>query len=184
MFIIIWITFGVLFVAVLAAHVWAANVIVERLWPKEDMAKQLKPAGVPSAAGGSIAARPAARLRPAPMAGPSTEAPRARPCLRPPTQTDDPVAQLGPEYPAVALLGKHGGDRKSRSYKAENQACNDVSLKHGTVEHWKARLRRDDPALAARVDRGELSANAAATQKGWRKPRKVRLVRTEPLAAA
>ena len=33
-----------------------------------------------------------------------------------------------------------------------------------------ARLRRDDPEMAERVGRGELSANAAAVAKGWRKP--------------
>jgi hypothetical protein len=31
------------------------------------------------------------------------------------------------------------------------------------------RLRRDDPELAERVARGELTANAAAVEKGWRK---------------
>jgi hypothetical protein len=34
-----------------------------------------------------------------------------------------------------------------------------------------ARLKRDDPELAERVVKGELTANAAARQKGWRKPR-------------
>ena len=33
-----------------------------------------------------------------------------------------------------------------------------------------ARLRRDDPDMALRVEAGELSANAAAVAKGWRKP--------------
>jgi hypothetical protein len=73
-----------------------------------------------------------------------------------------------PETPDPALLGSHGGDRKSKSCKKENQACNEASLRHGTAAHWKARLRRDDPDLAARVDRGEHS-NAAAVVKGWRK---------------
>jgi hypothetical protein len=113
----------------------------------------------PSPAPPSLAAPIAARL---------PEAPPACPSLLPPERTDAPVARSRPEYPAAALLGKHGGDRKSRSYKQTNQACD---VKHGTVEHWKARLRRDDPDLAARVDRGELSANAAAVLKGWRKPR-------------
>ena len=34
-----------------------------------------------------------------------------------------------------------------------------------------ARLKRDDPVLAERVVRGEISPNAAAYEKGWRKPR-------------
>jgi hypothetical protein len=33
-----------------------------------------------------------------------------------------------------------------------------------------ARLERDEPALAARVLAGELSAHAAAIEAGWRKP--------------
>jgi hypothetical protein len=34
-----------------------------------------------------------------------------------------------------------------------------------------ARLKRDDPGLADRVVRGEITPNAAAREKGWRKPR-------------
>jgi hypothetical protein len=34
-----------------------------------------------------------------------------------------------------------------------------------------ARLKRDDPALAERVVCGEVTPNAAAREKGWRKPR-------------
>ena len=34
-----------------------------------------------------------------------------------------------------------------------------------------ARLKRDDPDTAQKVITGELSANAAAHAKGWRKPR-------------
>lgn len=34
-----------------------------------------------------------------------------------------------------------------------------------------ARLKRDDPELAEKVVRGEVSPNAAAREKGWRKPR-------------
>jgi hypothetical protein len=33
------------------------------------------------------------------------------------------------------------------------------------------RLKRDDPELAEKVVRGEISPNAAAREKGWRKPR-------------
>ena len=52
---------------------------------------------------------------------------------------------------------------------------NDGDYRHlrerrGTVEYTLARLRRDDPDMAARVEPGELSANAAAVAKGWRKP--------------
>lgn len=63
-------------------------------------------------------------------------------------------------------LGKHGGDRKSE--KAKDQPCN-TSLKYGTVPHFLARLTRDRPDLAAQVQAGKLSANAAAIEAGWRK---------------
>lgn len=46
-----------------------------------------------------------------------------------------------------------------------------------------ARLKRDDPALAERVVNGEITANAAAREKGWRKPRVV-LTSPESIAAA
>lgn len=39
-----------------------------------------------------------------------------------------------------------------------------------TVENVVARLRRDDPNLAEKVIRGEISANKAARLKGWRRP--------------
>lgn len=39
------------------------------------------------------------------------------------------------------------------------------------AEYAVARLKREDPALAARVVSGEVTPNAAAHQKGWRKPR-------------
>jgi hypothetical protein len=66
----------------------------------------------------------------------------------------------------AARLRKHGTNQHTRGDCADA-----MSYKLGTAEHWKRRLRRDDPALAARVDAGELTANAAAVQKGWRKPR-------------
>jgi len=90
MFIILtWLAFVVLFVAVFAAHI-----IVERLMPRESMAKPLKPARVPSPAvdARSTATPSTARPGPAPMVGPSTEIPRARPSLQPPTKTEAPGA--------------------------------------------------------------------------------------------
>lgn len=44
-----------------------------------------------------------------------------------------------------------------------------------------ARLKRDDPDLAARVVSGEVTANAAAREKEWRKPR---IVLTSPKSVA
>ncbi|MCW7941629.1 hypothetical protein AAW14_06165 [Streptomyces hygroscopicus] len=50
-------------------------------------------------------------------------------------------------------------------------------------EYVVARLKRDDPDLAERVVNGEITANAAARQKGWRKPRVV-LTSPESIATA
>ena len=44
-----------------------------------------------------------------------------------------------------------------------------------------ARLKRDDPDMARQVINGELTANAAARSKGWRKPR---ILLTSPEAIA
>lgn len=76
----------------------------------------------------------------------------------------------GSERTVAAVLGRHGGDRRSER-AAGDQACNRKLETYGTVDHTLARLRRDDPETAARVERGEISANAAAVEKGWRKPR-------------
>jgi len=40
-----------------------------------------------------------------------------------------------------------------------------------SAEYVVSRLKRDDPELAGRVINGEVTANAAARVKGWRKPR-------------
>ena len=68
------------------------------------------------------------------------------------------------------VLGGHGGDhgvaRKrnemERFVKSDGpQACN-TRLRYGTADHWLLRLRRDRPDLAARVEAGEIRADAAA----------------------
>lgn len=53
----------------------------------------------------------------------------------------------------------------------------------GSADSILARLKRDDPDLAARVVAGEVSPNAAALIKGWRKPR-VLLTSPATVAAA
>jgi hypothetical protein len=58
--------------------------------------------------------------------------------------------------------GKLGG-------RGKKAPCDRKGLSYGTVDYWKAKLRAEDSDLAARVEQGELSANAAAVQKGWRK---------------
>jgi hypothetical protein len=66
---------------------------------------------------------------------------------------------------AVAL-GQHGGDRRSEKARADQAGVS--SLKYNTKAHWLARLQRDRPDLAQRVINGELSANAAAIEAGFR----------------
>lgn len=46
-----------------------------------------------------------------------------------------------------------------------------TSFNTGTADHVVRRLKRDDPVLAERVVRGEITPNAAAREKGWRNPR-------------
>ena len=55
--------------------------------------------------------------------------------------------------------------------------------RHNTVDSVVARLKRDDPGLAEEVRSGEVSADAAARAKGWRKPRIV-LAKQETVANA
>lgn len=69
------------------------------------------------------------------------------------------LAEAAPAPPA-------GGDRRSDEF----QECA-TFLNTGTAEHVVRRLKRDDPELAERVIRGEITPNAAAREKGWRKPR-------------
>lgn len=58
--------------------------------------------------------------------------------------------------------------KRGRPKKEEEKACT-TRFKFGTKEHWIARLKRDGFAdLAARVEGGKLSANAAALQVGYR----------------
>jgi len=50
-------------------------------------------------------------------------------------------------------------------------------------DYLTARLKRDDPDLAEKVVRGEITPNAAATEKGWLKPR-IALSTPERVAAS
>ncbi len=65
-------------------------------------------------------------------------------------------------------LGRHGGDR--RSPEARFQVDN-INLKEGGTSESYAirRLKRDHSELAEKVVSGEMSANAAAIQAGFRK---------------
>jgi hypothetical protein len=69
-------------------------------------------------------------------------------------------------------LGRHGGDRRSKEFQSGNKS--DVTTlkpsEKNTRAHVLRRLDRDYPDLAARVRAGELTANAAAIELGWRRP--------------
>lgn len=68
------------------------------------------------------------------------------------------------EVPVARRNGEVGNGRSSfRATKATGGT--------DTADSILARLKRDNPDLAERVIRGELSANAAARIMGWRKPR-------------
>src|SRR5690242_3559175 len=61
--------------------------------------------------------------------------------------------------------------RTGRPAKDERNACDHMRFsrsEQSTVKQIKARLDRDRPELAARVRAGELSANAAAIEAGFR----------------
>lgn len=77
-------------------------------------------------------------------------------------QLTKPEVAVG--FDQAIVLGEHGGVRRGEKF----QDCN-TSLKYGTREHWIRRLNRDRPDLAERVVKGELSANAAAIQAGFRR---------------
>lgn len=76
-------------------------------------------------------------------------------------------------------IGKHGGDR------TETRQGNNITLKQrGTSEDYTIRrLRRDRPDLADRVIAGELSANAAAIEAGFRVKRSAVALDPESIAA-
>jgi hypothetical protein len=67
-----------------------------------------------------------------------------------------------------AKLNKHGTNQHTRGYPALG-GYNIASSKRGTNSRYTlARLERDAPKLAAKVRNGELSANAAAIEAGFR----------------
>jgi hypothetical protein len=64
-----------------------------------------------------------------------------------------------PITPAHGEIGR-GRDRESATHSKKRDAA-----------AITARLKRDDPELAEKVVSGEVTPNAAAREKGWRKPR-------------
>lgn len=76
-----------------------------------------------------------------------------------------------PEHPVslkdATILGKHGGDRKSKNVMKQG---NNVTLVRGNhAAYGLARLDRDRPDLAAKVRTGKLSVHAASIEAGFRK---------------
>ena len=76
------------------------------------------------------------------------------------------VAEISAAFPL-------GGDRRSDGFQ---NSGTDSKPNRETAEHIISRLKRPteqggDPDLAERVVRGEITPNAAAREKGWRKPR-------------
>lgn len=73
--------------------------------------------------------------------------------------------------PLVSVLSRSAaGKLGGRGHKAPDE--NKELSAYGTARHYTVgRLRRDRPDLADRVERRELSANAAAIEAGFRRPR-------------
>lgn len=87
----------------------------------------------------------------------------------------------GPIPQQLATLAAHGGDRRSKGFQSDN-----VTLKSSrghSAEYVIRRLRRDKNPLAECVEQGELSANAAAIQAGFRR-KTVSVPVTKPEAVA
>jgi hypothetical protein len=78
----------------------------------------------------------------------------------------DRLNAAAPGATVGAVLGAHGGDR--RSDEAKDQGTNSTLIRGSTQPYTLARLDRDHPALAERVRAGELTPNAAAIQAGFR----------------
>ena len=79
----------------------------------------------------------------------------------------------------MTVAGGHGGDRT-----AQGDNITLISNPRGTsATHTLKRLKRDNPELAERVVNGELSANAAAIEAGFRKPT-ITLQSSNPVRAA
>lgn len=79
------------------------------------------------------------------------------------------------EVPASPRHGEIGHGRSRAS--GTDSSYGNTEVADGVL----ARLKRDDPGLAEQVVAGEITPNAAALMKGWRKPR---VVVTNPTSVA
>src|SRR5262245_64443965 len=66
-------------------------------------------------------------------------------------------------------LQAHGGDRRPKQGGEQSNVSTLKPSEKNTAKHWMARLDRDRPDLAAKVDAGLMTANAAAVEAGFRK---------------
>ena len=92
-------------------------------------------------------------------------------------------SMLYAETPPAAAPGEIGGGH-ARVYDIKSDPPpKSPSSRPDSAEYVVSRLKRDDPELAEKVVRGEITPNAAAREKGWRKPR-IALSTPERVAAS
>ena len=88
--------------------------------------------------------------------------------------TDELIVTSLEKYHVIKAARKHGGLTKEEMTAAKERVKNggdiipSISSRGTSAAHMTARLKRDNPELADKVFKGELSANAAAIQAGFR----------------
>ena len=91
------------------------------------------------------------------------------------TPFDDLVYFCRKDSECVRLLEANRGELGSVGRPSENVSNRNIKTKGGTnLDYTKLRIKRDRPDLYERVINGDLSANAAAIEAGFRKPPKPR----------
>jgi hypothetical protein len=94
-------------------------------------------------------------------------------------QLTDPAKAIG--YEEAQVLGKRGGDHGNQYTGGKRQVrIANLPKSTQTRAYTIARLKRDRPDLAVRVEADELSANAAAIEAGFRhKPTPFEIVKRQ-----
>jgi hypothetical protein len=87
------------------------------------------------------------------------------------------------DYEIPAATETPGGYRELDHSEGSATPFRMIKQRDHTADATLSRLKRDDPPLADRVVRGEITANAAAREKGWRKER-ILVTSPERVAAA
>ena len=76
------------------------------------------------------------------------------------------------------MVEGHGGDRKTINIKSDNVTLDPVE-RGNSKSYTVSRLKRDRPDLFGKVVAGELSANRAAIEAGFRrKPTTIEQIKT------